>query len=437
MVEDTVITLATRITLFAVSSLTGILTARLLGPEGRGVYYLLTTYVGLLMLTGALGLDASNVYYGAKSTIDTASMFWNSVIGGSILGTMMALGGWVVVSIFPQLFQGVDAAPLVLALLSLPWMIVNLFLIGLTLGLQHVVSYNVLAAIQRGLALLFLVLVLPFWRQPAAALGAHLVAHMVGTAITVSYFARRHLVSLRPRPAWYLLRNALSYGIRSQAANILLYLNMRLATFVINAFADPTQVGIYSIAVILAESLWHVSSSVATVVMPRISATQSLQRAMTLTCRSARLGVASTALLALPIGLLSPWLISILFGPEFRQAAPALAILLPGIVVFSLEYVLASYLSGRGYPQYVTVAALVALSVAVVCNLWLIPAWGIRGAALASTISYAIATAAAFWFFRRLSGASLTDVLVPTRDDWTYVRTYLGAVHDRLAQRGS
>jgi O-antigen/teichoic acid export membrane protein len=435
MAQDSVVTLVTRIVLFVVSGLTGILTARLLGPEGRGVYYLLVTYVGLLMLSGSFGLDSSNTYFGAKSTADPSSMFWNSIISGGLLGILMICVGWVLYLLFPQLFQGVGRTPLLLALFSLPWLMVNLLVVGLTLGLQHVVSYNVLTAVQRGFVLLFLLLLLPVWRQATAALGAHLVAQVIAATITTIYFARRHLISLSPRPDWSLLRSAFSYGMRSQAANILLYLNLRLATFVINAYTDPAQVGVYSIAVILAESLWHVSSSVATVLMPRVSASQSLQRARTLASRSARLSLAGTALLAVPIGIFSPWLISLLFGSEFRGAAPALAILLPGIVIFSVEYVLASYLAGRGYPQLVTVVAFIALVVTVVLNLWLVPKWGIRGAALASTISYAAATVSTILFYERLSGARLSEMMVPTNEDRTYLRAYLEDLNRKLARR--
>jgi len=432
MVGDTIVTFATRATLFAVSSLVGILTARLLGPEGRGVYYLLVTYTSLLVLTGGLGLEASNVYFAAKSNVDRSCMFWNSVVSGAILGMLMVITGLIVYLALPGPFRGVEPQLMLLALLALPFTAVNLFLIGLILGFQRVVQYNILSAIQRGLVLSFLLVLLPSWRTVQVAIAAHLAAQIVATALILGYFSQRRLVSPRPRLDWALLKKGLSYGVRAQTANVLLFLNFRLAAFLINFFSDPAQVGVYSIAVILAESLWHVSSSVATVVFPRISASQSLHRSLALTSRSARLSVFSTAALAILLGLLSPWLISVLFGADYQQAALALAILLPGIVVFSLEYVLASYIAGRGYPQYVTVVAFIALLVTVVFNLWLVPKWGINGAAMASTISYTVGTVSAVYFYQRLSGGGLTAILVPTADDWVYVRAYAAGIYRRF-----
>ena len=436
MVGDTIVTFATRATLFVVSAVTGILTARLMGPEGRGIYYLLVTYMGLLVLSGGFGLEASNVYYGAKSDVDRSSLFWNSVFSGAGLGILMIIVGWLVYVSFPEPFRGLDTKVVHLALFSLPWTMVNLFLIELTLGLQDVIYYNFLSAVQRGSVLLFLVLLLPLWPQVYVAMAAHLGAQMVTTGIIVGYFARRRIITSRPRANWRLLAKALSYGVRSQIGNVLLFLNFRLAAFMINFFSDPAQVGVYSIAVILAESLWHVSSSAATVALPRISASQSLARSAMLASRSARLAVLSTAVLAVGMGLISPWVIDFLFGSDFQQAAPALAILLPGIVIFSLEYVLASYIAGRGYPQYVTLVAFIALLVAIGSNLWLVPRWGINGAALASTISYAVATVSAVYFYKRLSGARLSDMLVPTREDWTYLRAYFEDLYRNLARQG-
>ena len=120
----------------------------MLGAEGRGIYYILISYLWILILIGCLGLEVSNVYSGTRNAEDRPSIFWNSVITGAILGSLLIPAGWAVFSVVPQAFKDVAPGLLFLALLVLPWMMVSRFLIGLTVGLQHIAFFNTLNVLE-------------------------------------------------------------------------------------------------------------------------------------------------------------------------------------------------------------------------------------------------------------------------------------------------
>jgi O-antigen/teichoic acid export membrane protein len=437
LIKDTVITFATRIGLLVLSSVVAIVTARLLGAAGRGVYYLLITYLGALILLGSLGLEVSNVYFGAKNVDDRPSIFWNSVISGAALGSLLIVAGWGLYVISPKAFREVDPRLLTLALMALPFMMVSRFLVGLVLGLQQIIAYNVLNTLERALVVVLFLSFLMRWPQVRVAIAAYVSVQIVLAVITFSCLTKIGLAGSRISPKWSLMRDAVPFGIKSQAGNVLQFLNYRLAAFVINYFINPAQVGIYSIALVLGESLWHLSNSVATVILPRISASPSLERSAMLASRSTRASLVFTALLAVCIMFVSPWLISVLFGSDFGPAAQALAILLPGIVVFSTANVLASYIAGSGYPQYNTLVGGAALGVTVIGNLSFVPRWGINGAALASTLSYVATTLGSLYFYRRLSGRSVRTTLIPTRQDLSDLKQYVGALYTQVVRRSS
>jgi stage V sporulation protein B len=422
MIKDTFVTLATRISLFVLSMLVGISTARLLGPEGRGIYYLVTTYLGALILIGCLGLEVSNVYFGAKNAGERPGLFWNSLFSGTLLGTLLVVVGGLLFFCVPGALKGVPPMVLGLGLLALPCMMVSRFLTGLVLGSQDIVAYNALGLFERGLVLLLFLSLLVVWPKPIVAVAAYTLVQLLLAVVAFCYLLRRGLagpgITLRSR----LLKKTLRFGIKSQFANILQFLNYRLATFIINFFSNPAQVGIYSIALVLGESLWHLSNSVATVIMPRISADKSLQTSAALAAVSTRITLLLTALLAACVGLLAPWLIRLAFGSKYAGATPALVIMLPGIVVFSSANVLASYIAGTGYPQYNALVACVSLGVTIAGNLCFVPRWGINGASLASSISYLTTSLGSLYIYRRLSKRSISQVLVPTRQDWMYLR---------------
>ena len=89
-------------------------------------------------------------------------------------------------------------------------------------------------------------------------------------------------------------------------------------------------------------------------------------------------------------GLLASPLISFLYGSAFLPAAPAFQWLLPGIVALSVSTILMNYGGAIGMPRVTWVAPSLGFVANVTFNLWLIPAAGIVGASLSSTIAYGL-----------------------------------------------
>ena len=75
-------------TLTAVSLATGVLTARLLGPEGRGEYFLGVTVLTLAAQLATLGLHSSNTYLLSRRSEAlpalVANSFWFALTGGAL-----------------------------------------------------------------------------------------------------------------------------------------------------------------------------------------------------------------------------------------------------------------------------------------------------------------------------------------------------------------
>jgi O-antigen/teichoic acid export membrane protein len=59
---------------------------------------------------------------------------------------------------------------------------------------------------------------------------------------------------------------------------------------------------------------------------------------------------------------------------------------MPGVVALSISKILTSDLAGRGLLQYGAYSSAISLVATVVCDLLLIPKWGIAGAAVASNL---------------------------------------------------
>ena len=122
--------------------------------------------------------------------------------------------------------------------------------------------------------------------------------------------------------------------------------------------------------------------------------------------------------------------------PNFSDALPAMLVLLPGVMSLSLSKILTSYVSGRGRPGPVSVAAVAALAINIGANVLLIPALGIIGAAAASLISYTSHATIMVVVTSRMTGQRALSLIVPGRTEFERLIAGLRAMGALLRDRG-
>ena len=105
---------------------------------------------------------------------------------------------------------------------------------------------------------------------------------------------------------------------------------------------------------------------------------------------------------------------------------------MPGIIAASATRVLGSYLFSRGKIIFTTFATFIALGVTIAADLVLIPLWEVEGAAIASSIAYAVALGATAYWYRRESGRSIAEALFWRPSDIGY---YTSALKRALGRR--
>jgi O-antigen/teichoic acid export membrane protein len=112
-------------------------------------------------------------------------------------------------------------------------------------------------------------------------------------------------------------------------------------------------------------------------------------------------------------------LIPLVYGSGFDRSVVLGFILIPGVVVVGVAKVMSAVVTGRGFPRYALFATIITVPVSVGLSLLLIPPLHAVGAAIASSISYAITLGLSLPILRRATPIRLRDALVPTRADVT------------------
>jgi O-antigen/teichoic acid export membrane protein len=384
----------------ALSLVSGAVVARWLGPVGKGQLALAMLVPSVLALLLGGGLGAANIYFLGSRHLGLQRLTANSIGFGllaSLAGVTLALP-FVATGALERWMPGVPAALILLALVALPLTVLSSCLSGLLLGLQRILAVNRIQLAQNALSTgLLVALVGGIGGGVAAAIAAFLLA-AAGALMAQALLVRRLGGRLAPRLERDTLAPALAYGWRAQAGAMLQFFNYRLDVFIVNYLAGVEQVGIYGVAVSLAELLWQWPNAVGLVLFPRVSASDP-RETNRLTPRVLRWTLLLTLAGALALTLVGPMVIRTIFGARFAGAYVPMLILLPGVVLLGGGKVLTSAIAGRGHPGLNSINAAAALVVTLGGNLLLVPRYGISGAALASSVAYTLNFLLAVFFY--------------------------------------
>ncbi len=413
-------TMATSGATILLGLVSGVLTARFLGADGRGVVAAVSTWTLTLTWASNLSFADGMLYLQARGT-DRSRVLGTTLLLAPVLG---ALGIGVAQILVPFGFSAQSEETRLIArvfLCAVPVVLTTEAMWAMLMARHRFVFLGVVRIAQPATYVTLMLVLLGLDRfSPVSVLSAQVASYALALTVAVAGLAREGI----RRPDAGLARRSLGYGLRMQGVSITA---LRLDSVVLPAFVTATQIGYYSIAVNVSSMIVALFGSVAMVVFPMTAAGDghggraALERAL-------RVNLVGGALAVLGIALVAPWIIPFVYGAEFRAAVPALWIMLPGIVLYSASISLMASLQGMGTPGSASVAHLGGALVLLVGLVLTVPTYGILAAALMSTIGYTVVFVLGHRLVARRDGLSLRAVLSPAQ-----LRRDARWVGDRLA----
>lgn len=406
---------------------TNILIARFLGPAGKGVVTLLQLLLGQTALFLSLGLDAALVHFAGRRGRPVAELAGRAlglglVLGGVGFGVLVALLVWVFAELLPA---EVRLVALLLAA-TLPLTLIASFLRSLLRACGRVVEEWSLMLVSAASLLAGVGVGLLLEGGMMGVLWGLLGGSVLTGVVTAGLAWRVGILRRAPVFEWQGSRELVGYGAKLHGGNILEAMNDRFDMYILAFFLGTAAVGIYSIAVVVAELVLLFPGVLGSVLMPRV-ATRSEEGANTMMAPVLRMTSLVLAGGALVLVLAGRWLIHLLFGAAFLPAFWPMVLLLPGSWALGMWRTMMSDLVVRGHPLYKTFTAAVAVVVTVVLDLLLIPRWGVPGAAVASSLAYGAAMALGLRLYCRVTRLRPLELLRPRREDFVLARTQLRA----------
>lgn len=388
------------------------ISARYLGAEILGTISLIILGISVIQLITAVLGGSSLVYQVSRhplSELLLIAWLWIFIAGIPV---------WIILSLFSLIPDGFILDVLLLAFLgSVITVNQNVFL-----GKEKVNLFNGMAILQSILVLIPLIYLVVYsgWLDTEAYVTSQymsmVVCALVGTVL--------NLPSIKEfsYPRTKVIIEAFSFGGYLQAASLMQLFNYRLSYYLIEKFFDRATLGVFSLGVQIAESVWIISKSMAVLLYSRLSNSRDRDYAINLTLNFIKITTIITIMILGIIVLLPDQFFIFLFQSEFSNLSSVIASLSAGIVAMAISLMYSHYFSGTGIPVHNTVSSAIGLLFTIILGLTLIPSYGIIGAGITASSSYISSMVYQAIKFKKYTGTGWNRYL-PVKSDYNRLKS--------------
>lgn len=412
------------------------ITARVLGPAGKGYYSSLVLLGGLLLQIFSAGLgEAAIVLVGrGRATLQDAA----SATTAAILPLSLAAAGFLYLTasvVLPHRPGGSATLLLASAVVSVN-VLYNTgasFLVAKE-KLIPVAGVAILAA-ALSTAMLWIFLI-PTDLGITGAMLAGVLSSVVAVATTIWLLVRSGL-SLRPRWTPGYLRSAARFGAALQFSNLLVQLTARLDLVLVYRLSTPADAGDYSIALTVGALVGVVPLALAYAAFPRLALVDDTE-ARALTAQVFRMGITAALVVAFLLALVTPVAVPLVFGQRYAGAIGPTLLLIPAGVLWSGQWLLCRAAAARGEPRTLLISFAVSFGIMVAADFVLIEPFGGAGAGVASLGASGVGLLLSVNHYRRRAwdGREFLPRWRDVRSLVTYVRSMVSPAR-RITATGS
>ena len=392
--------LGERVLRMAVTLFVGIYVARYLGPERFGLLSYALSFVWLFSSLASFGLDDILVRELVKCPERRnnllGTVFWLKVCGTLVMGTAIAL---------VLQFKVEDQQTYwMIALISFGFLFQATNVVDFYFQSQVQSKFAVRAqAIQLILTSLFKIYLV--WNQSELIWFAF--ALMLDQVVVAVLFLLVYQWKIEWFPffsfTWIQAKKLMRDAWPLIFAGMVVSVYMKIDQVMLKEMLNTKSVGVYAAAVKLCEAWYFVPTAVMASLFPAVI--KSRKNSETLYEERVQklydLMIWGSIAVALPTTLLADWVILILYGSDFQEAADVLRIYIWAGVFVSLGVASSKWLVAENLQSYLFYITTLGAVLNISCNFWLIPIYGIKGAALATIVAQGTVGFLSLSFFKK------------------------------------
>lgn len=410
---------ASQVTAAGASLLVGVITARVLGPEGRGLYATFFFTAGLAATMLRMGLHEGIVYFYNRKMLSLGLLVGNCLVylvgcGLLVLAATGLLTSQAVLGLTPDLLKSLAVAIV---------MLVTIETLGGFLMALHKYDHYAVNTVVQTLAILgasAMLFVVPTagieeainWRVVATAAGVLIPLYFV------IQIARRFAIHVKGE----VLASQLWFGSKSTVQLVIGLLNFKSYLYLLVLFVGADAAGAFSVALLYVEVVRFAPNAIGMVLFPALTRADEATELDGMMARASR-NLMFVTLVTVVIAVAAvPVATPLVFGGEYADTIFGTCVMLIGSAFGVGFQVFSRYFTSRHLQHYNIAIACLGLLAAIACSLILIPALGFEGAAWAFLVGQLAMGALPILAFLRISRRNIHEVLVIDGRDLVYLR---------------
>lgn len=388
--------------------------ARYLGAGDLGLYTLSFTVYSFGMLLSAFGIGAALVKYIAEfkeDTLRTNLMVSSGSITTFLIGCVFGLILYVCSAPIAHIFFDMPELEGLLRIVAIafPFIALSKATLGFLNGLRRMRLFAFINIAQNVLTIILTI---------ALVLGGYgltgAVSALVLPIVLLSLFSLFSIRKSLARPTLTQYRPAikmlLAFGIYAVLINGMGLILFYTDSIMLGYFLTDVSVGLYAVAIVLAQAIRLPSSAIQMITTPTIATywgKGEIDRIEDLINRIMKYTAAFIIPACFLVAFLAHEIITLIFGAEFVPAVFPLQILVIGTVLGAIAASVGTTLGSTAYLNTAFKLTSITVVANIILNLLLIPRLGIIGAAIATSTSMITVVMLHLYFTQRLIGVRI------------------------------
>lgn len=365
----------------------GIIIARYLLPEGRGIIAIYLAIINILLPLSELGIKQSSSYFLSKMKYEIEKIVNTQTIT-LIISSILTISLLLLIYSFKELD---NIFILLFIFLAIPLRIYISFTTAYGLSNREINKINIIQFILIIFDFIFVVL---FFMLLNLDVGYYFLSYFLSSLFasiyTFIWLKNKYKITFKIDLKKYKNESLeiVKKGITYALPLFVIGLNYSVDLLILDFYVDKSSVGIYAVGVTLAVLIWQLPTILNLLIFSySVSTKDEKQFSINLWNKTKLL-----MLILIPITIILTfvlkYLIPLLYGESFIGSYEVIIYLMPGVYFMIAFKLLNGDLAARGYPQIAFYIFSFGAIINILLNIYLIPIYNIEGAAIASSMSY-------------------------------------------------
>jgi O-antigen/teichoic acid export membrane protein len=385
--KDTILTVFSKGAIVLINFAIVVCITQFWGAEGKGYQALFIANLGLISIVTNIFTNSSVSYLVRKvgaSKLYAQACIWTfiSSVCGVIICYYMKSHSFLYLLLISSLLTGYLT-----------------FHSALYIGLQKIKYFNLLTLLQPLFLLIFMFF---FYIIKQSDYFDYFYAHILSLimVIIIAFFLTRKSVGrIMLQLDFSAVKQSFNYGFQNELSNFFHFLTLRLSFYFVLYYLGNVSLGIFSVGVAIADSIWFISKSISVVQYSKIIKEGNTQ--------NTKKGVITTSLFSLLFTLFCVVILLLLpntvfgyvFSWEFSEVKQIVLWMSPGILFIAFSSVYGHFFAAIGKLKIQIYKSVVGTMLVLVLSLLLIPKWGIIGACIATSLVHFVCSAIIVVYF--------------------------------------